>query len=161
MFDQAFPIIVFAAAGCCWLVAGVFFAFSDFIMRSLDRLPTAEAVAAMRCVNVVVYRSAFMVGLFAMAGASALFLGLGAFGVGASPLLTAAGAFYLVAVMGVTAFANVPMNKRLADLDLDPASPEAAQVWRRYLERWTEWNHLRTLGATAAAALTTMAAFGL
>lgn len=145
-----------AAALCCWLVAGVFFAFSDFVMRSLDALPPEQAIPAMQNINILVYRSAFLFGLFALMAASILFVGFGAFWNGAgSGLLIAAGLLYLVTVIGVSAVGNIPLNNQLASAD--PASPQAFDIWRRYFDRWSAWNHLRTVGASVAALLMTLA----
>ena len=42
-----FALTLFAALGC-GVVAGVFFAFSAFVMRSLARLPAPQGIAACR-----------------------------------------------------------------------------------------------------------------
>ena len=49
------------ALGVERLVAGIFFAFSTFIMRALGRLRPAEGVAAMQAINVISegWRNAF------------------------------------------------------------------------------------------------------
>jgi uncharacterized membrane protein len=52
-------------------MAGVYFALSDFIMRSLDRLDAANAVEAMNTINEVILRSWFMPLFF---GTSLLYL---------------------------------------------------------------------------------------
>ena len=149
-----------AAAIYCWLVAGVFLAFSDFIMKSLGAIPPDQAMRAMQSINILVFRSIFMVGLFAVSAASLMFIAMGVFNGGSgSGLLAAAGVIYLVSVMGVTMAGNVPLNNELAILD--PASIDAAQVWQRYLNVWVNWNHVRTLGAAAAALLMTFATFRL
>ena len=52
---------------CCILAAvngGVFFAFSNFIMRALDRLGPTAATDAMRSINIVVITPSFMSILF-------------------------------------------------------------------------------------------------
>ena len=49
------------------MVAGVFFAFSAFVMRALARLPAPQGIAAMRAINVVAVTPAFMVALFGTA----------------------------------------------------------------------------------------------
>ena len=41
-----YPLTLIAAIGC-GLVAGVFFAFSSFVMKALARLQPAQGVAAM------------------------------------------------------------------------------------------------------------------
>jgi hypothetical protein len=51
----------------CGLCAGVFFAFSSFVMKALARLPPADAVAAMQAINVVAVTPAFMAALFGTA----------------------------------------------------------------------------------------------
>jgi uncharacterized membrane protein len=40
-----------ATALGCGLVAGVFFAFSSFVMPALKRLPPAQGIAAMQSIN--------------------------------------------------------------------------------------------------------------
>ncbi|HLL90834.1 MAG TPA: hypothetical protein VK324_16150 [Tepidisphaeraceae bacterium] len=54
-----FPMTLAAALGS-GLMAGVFFAFSAFVMRALGRLPAGEAVAAMRAINVAVINPLFL-----------------------------------------------------------------------------------------------------
>jgi uncharacterized membrane protein len=48
-----FVLTLFAALGC-GLVAGVFFAFSTFVMKALARLPAEQGIAAMQAINVAV-----------------------------------------------------------------------------------------------------------
>jgi uncharacterized membrane protein len=45
-----FVLTLFAALGC-GLVAGVFFAFSTFVMKALARLPAEQGIAAMQAIN--------------------------------------------------------------------------------------------------------------
>ena len=61
MFEIGISIAIFIASVLCWLVAGLFFAFSDFVMRSLGAIPKEHGVRAMQTVNVAVYRSFFLV----------------------------------------------------------------------------------------------------
>ena len=42
------------------LIAGVFFAFSSFIMKALGRVPSSEGIAAMQSINVVVINPTFL-----------------------------------------------------------------------------------------------------
>ena len=37
----------------CGLIAGVFFAFSTFVMKALIRLPASQGIAVMQSINVV------------------------------------------------------------------------------------------------------------
>ena len=53
----------------CGLVAGVFFAFSSFVMPALKRLPPAQGISAMRSINRLAVTPAFMTALFGTAAA--------------------------------------------------------------------------------------------
>jgi uncharacterized membrane protein len=65
------------------------------------------------------------------------------------------GIVFLLAVLGVTIVFNVPLNDALAAA---PAgSAEQAALWQRYLDVWTMWNHVRTLGSLVAVGLFTLA----
>jgi uncharacterized membrane protein len=151
------------AALVAGIVAGIFYTFSDFVMRALKAASSTAGAEAMQEINRKVYSSGFLVMLMGLAPVSALLAILavtGAAGPAAGWLLAGA-AIYLVGVMLVTIVVNVPMNKRL-DV-LDPASAEAHAYWSDYARRWTAWNHVRTAASIAATlfyggALTALAA---
>jgi uncharacterized membrane protein len=153
MSGLAYAATLLAALGC-GLVAGVFFAFSSFVMPALGRLPPAQAIASMQSINVLAVTPAFMTALFGTAAACLALVVWAA--VSADEWSVAAGgALYLVGTAGVTIAANVPLNDRLAGLHAD--GPHAVDVWVEYLTKWTRWNHLRTVAALAAAVLLTIA----
>ena len=56
-----FALTLIAALGS-GLMAGVFFAFSSFVMTALARLAPAPGIAAMQSINVVVINPLFMAG---------------------------------------------------------------------------------------------------
>ncbi len=137
----------------CGVMAGVYFAFSAFVMRSLDVLPRAQGVAAMQSINEVILVSGFMP-LFI--GTTVLAVGLGATGLltwsdPGSGVMIAAGVVYALGMFLCTAALNVPLNDALAALD--PASPDAARLFDHYVDRWTVWNHVRTVASLAASGL--------
>ena len=75
------------------LIAGVFLAFSDFIMRSLASAQPAAGAEAMQEVNRKVYRSIFLSLFFAMTAGSVLMIGAGVMLVSpAAPWLIVGGA---------------------------------------------------------------------
>ena len=152
----ALVALTLAAALGSALVAGVFYAFSTFVMRALARLPPAQGIAAMQSINVVVINPAFL-GLFLGTSASCLALaGVALAGWTTRPGLLLGGALaYLVLTLGVTMACNVPRNATLARLD--PESPDAATTWRRYVAEWTLWNHVRSAGGIVAALLFALA----
>ena len=51
--------IVIALLGSA-LIGGIFFAFSSFVMKALARVPSAEGIAAMQSINVVVLNPSFL-----------------------------------------------------------------------------------------------------
>ena len=57
---MAIPILTFLAALGSGLIAGVFFAFSSFVMGALGRLPAGQSVAAMQSINVAVLNRSFL-----------------------------------------------------------------------------------------------------
>ncbi len=141
----------------CGLVAGVFFAFSTFVMPALKRLPPANGIGAMQSINELAVTPAFMTALF---GTAAACLGLVAWAVislGERPaaLVLVGGALYLIGTIGVTIVRNVPLNDVFAKLD--PQGAEAAGRWDEYVAKWTAWNHVRSAASLAAAATLTIA----
>jgi uncharacterized membrane protein len=153
MFDQALFIGTFIAALGSALVAGIFFAFSTFIMAALGRIPSEQGIAAMQSINVTVINPLFMLA-FMGTGVLCLALLAGAYGrweESAGKLIFAAGLIYLVGVIGVTMVMNVPLNNALAAVQ--PGTPEAAMLWARYLQDWTFWNHVRTVAPIVSSAL--------
>lgn len=117
-------LTLFSALGCV-LVGGIFFAFSTFVMKALDRLPAAQGIAAMQSINVTVINPLFMTAFFGTAAACAI--------VTISSLLSwhrPGGAFLLVGsllylfgtILLVTIAFNVPRNEALAAVDPESAA---------------------------------------
>ncbi len=149
-------LLWFSALGC-GVMAGVYFAFSTFIMTALARTGTMTGVAAMNAISVVIVQSWFMPLFMGTALASAILAvmaGLRWSEPGA--LLPVAGSvIYVVGMFVVTAVFNVPLNDALAASD--PASTAGQTLWTQYLSNWTMWNHVRTLASLIASALFTAA----
>ena len=153
MISQAIYIAAFVAAIGCGLVAGIFFAFSSFVMPALGRIPPEQGINAMQSINIVVLNASFL-SLFV--GTGILCLGLLAGSLvwwqeSSGKLLLLASLLYIVGCFGVTRVFNIPLNDALAAAE--PATPQAAQLWAHYLDRWTLWNTVRTVAPTASAAL--------
>jgi uncharacterized membrane protein len=156
MASAIFGLTFLAAIGS-GLVAGIFFGFSTFIMSGLGRIQPEQGVAAMQSINVTVLNPAFFLAFF---GTAALCLALAVAALfrwdqPGSAFILAASLIYLIGCIGVTIFANVPLNDALAAVR--PGTQEAGALWSRYLDVWTAWNHARTAASLAAAALFTLA----
>ena len=150
--DQLLFALTLLAALGCGLIAGVFFAFSAFVMKALARLPTGEGIAAMQSVNVTVLNPWFMAAFLGTAAACVLALisSLLRWHEPGAVHLFVGGALYLVGSLLVTIVFNVPKNEALASVA--PADPDGASLWASYVSSWTAWNHVRTAAALAAAA---------
>jgi uncharacterized membrane protein len=147
-----FALTLLAALGCA-LVAGIFLAFSNFVMKALAQVAPASGIAAMQSINVVVLNPGFL-GLFmgtALACAVLFVYALMHWQAPGAFCLMAGSLLYLLGTFGVTMVFNVPRNNALARQN--PASPEAVGFWRGYVTGWTMWNHARTLAALVAAVL--------
>ncbi len=133
------------------LTAGVFLAFSSFVMTGLGRAPAAVGVRAMQEINRAAPNPVFMVTLF---GTALLAVVLAVVAVAAgSPgrWLVVAGALAYLVCIGLTVAYHVPRNDALAVLD--PAAPGTVEAWRTYLTDWTRLNHVRTVSATVGCLL--------
>jgi uncharacterized membrane protein len=151
-----FVLTLLAALGC-GMMAGVFFAFSAFVMKALARLPAPQGVAAMQAINAAAVTFAFMAALFGTAVAcgalvvSALFAWDERF----APYLLVGSVLYLVGTILLTITYHVPRNDALTTVE--PHSADAESHWTRYRSGWTAWNHVRAAAALAAAATLTIA----
>jgi len=157
MFDHYRFSLTFTAAIGCGLIAGVFFAFSTFVMPALARLPPPQGIAAMQSINITAINPLFMLALFGTAAVCIILAGsalLRWHQPGAIHLLIGS-LLYLVGAILVTVGFNVPLNDALAGVKLD--SVAGATLWASYLTNWTLWNHVRTVAALAAAAAFTIA----
>ena len=148
MYDTALAALLTCAALGAGLMAGVYFAFSGFIMKSLDRLGAAQATAAMNAINEVILRSWFMPLFF---GTTLVYLALAVMALldwdhSQAPMQLTAGTIYVTGMFLCTVFFNVPLNNRLAT--------DEDELWPHYFFHWTRWNHLRAVCSLAACALT-------
>lgn len=136
------------------VMAGVFLAFSDFIMRALVGTGRAGGIEAMQMINREVYRWMFMTMFLGLIPIS---LGIVIFGVKLLPmpaggLVAGAGVTYLLGCFAITALMNVPMNNALSDMAYD--SDETQAYWETtYVPRWSFWNSVRAIACVLSAVL--------
>jgi uncharacterized membrane protein len=147
MTKTLFPRLVFIAAIGSGITAGVFFAFSSFVIAALKRISPEHGVAVMNSINVTVINPGFM---SAFAGTALLCLLLSAGSIfkwdqGVAKLALIASLVYLIGTFGVTIVFNVPLNDKLAK--------QGISFWQDYLAAWTLWNHIRTVAAAVSASL--------
>jgi uncharacterized membrane protein len=161
MNHSLIAVLALIAALGTGLVAGTFFAFSNFVMGALRRLPAQQGIAAMQSINIVVINPVF---LGTMMGTGLICIVLLIISVmngnGAGTVCLWAGSLlYLLGTILVTMVFNVPRNNALATLD--PGQAEAGARWGRYMSEWTMWNHVRAAASLAASAAFILALRGL
>lgn len=139
------------------IVAGVFYAFSTFIMKALGQAPAPEGIAAMQRINITVINPLFMLVFMGTPVVSAYLaiVGIMNFSDPGAGYLVAGSVLHIVGSLLVTIAFNIPRNNALARVT--PESDEAAVLWKDYLREWTTWNHVRTTAAAGSAVLLTLA----
>jgi len=150
MTGKAATVLILASALSSALVAGIFYAFSSFVMPALARIQSSEGIHAMNSINVTVITPSFMALFMGSALLGIVLGGWSLFSISQpdSQLVLLGCLLYVVGCFGVTMVFNVPLNNRLA-----ATSPADGNLfWQGYLQTWTLWNTVRT----AAAALASM-----
>jgi len=147
-----------AALGCA-LNAGIFFAFSSFVMKALGDLPAPQGMAAMQRINRMVMTPSFALVFFGTPLACLVVIAVAAMRWHApgSLCLMAGALLHVVGSLGVTIAFNVPLNDALARAAA--GTPEGAALWARYLRIWTLWNGVRTAAGVAATLLLVLALY--
>lgn len=151
MTDRILTPLLIAASVGSGLIGGLFFIFSNTVMKAFDRLPATAAMAAMQNINAIILNPLFFLAFFGTAAVCvAILLGsvprLSLIG----PMLACSGAvLYLVGSIVVTMVFNVPLNNKLAAASL--AANDLAAQWQAYRVPWTMWNHVRTVASLLAA----------
>jgi uncharacterized membrane protein len=145
--------LLWAAAIGSGLIAGLYFAFSTFIMRAFGSIDTSHAVAAMNSINETIVRSLFMPLFFGstLISVALVVIALLNWGQAGAGLMLVTGAVYFLGMFVCTLVFNVPLNNRLAGVN--PDSADTGQVWSHYLVTWTRWNHIRTVSSLTSCVL--------
>ena len=153
MSSSFITALLWTAALGSGLIAGIYFAFSVFIMQAFGKIDASQSIAAMNSINETILRSLFMPLFFGSSIISVLLVivAFANWGEAGAELTLIAGAVYFVGMFVCTVVFNAPLNNSLAKLDSN--SDDANQVWSRYLVTWTRWNHLRTVSSLVSCIL--------
>jgi len=155
--SRAVQVATLAGVLGCGLVGGVCFAFSSFIMPALDRLPAAQAVAAMQSINKLAVTPAFML---AFIGSALVCAGLAIWALlsgveGASAWALAGSVVFLLGVIVMSFAGNIPLNDSLDGVD--PHAAGAAARWSDYIASWMPLNHVRAAAGLVSSGLLAIA----
>lgn len=147
-------VVAGVTAALTALNAGVFFAFSTFVVPAARRLPPTEAVHAFQAMNRQVPRSLYLP-VFLLSGAGGLVTAIAAFAVVGSGVLAFGGLIAFLALV-VSIAVNIPRNNALETA----GDAEADAAWQRYVGAWAVGNHVRTLLCVLAVGLLVAALVG-
>lgn len=147
--DKLILVLAVVAALGSGLIAGLFFVFSNTVMRAFGQLPATEGISAMNAINAVILNPVFL-GVFMGTGVTSAILVVSSLLRWTQPgmgYMIAGAVIYIVGSILVTVVFNVPMNNALA------ASPTDTELWAKYLSDWTFWNHVRAAASFFSMAL--------
>lgn len=150
MNDTVFSTTIFLTAIGSGLMAGLFFTFSNFVMKALGKTQPTQGIAAMQSINITILNPLFFL-VFMGTALTSIVLPVSLIWSDQQPnegYVIIGGLFYIIGVMVVTIVVNVPMNNALEAVDAE--SEEAHTLWKRYLTDWTRWNHVRTVASVMA-----------
>lgn len=146
MIDSYARGLTVAAAIGVSITAGVYFAFSTFVMVALRRLSNSQAIGAMNSINKAAPNPLFMLALFGTAIVCVLLMisGLQHRDNPAAMWQIVGAALYLVSVV-ITVIYHIPHNDQL--MRVDPNGAGAGTTWTHFYSGWLAWNHVRTLAS--------------
>lgn len=149
-FFTILEILAIIGAG---LTAGIFFAFSTFVMAALARITPDQGIAAMNSINITVINPWFFSVFFGTPIVCAILavMALLRWSEPGAALILAGCLIYIVGSLIVTMVFNVPLNNALAAVT--SAAGEGGALWTRYLSEWTFWNTVRTIAPLLAMLL--------
>jgi uncharacterized membrane protein len=150
MNETILSVTILLSALGSGLMAGLFFTFSNFVMKALGKTQPTQGIAAMQSINITILNPLFFI-VFMGTAVTSILLPVSLIWRGPQPnsiFLIMGGICYIVGVMVVTIVFNVPMNNKLEAVDAE--SNEAHTLWQRYLTDWTRWNHVRTVASVLA-----------
>ncbi len=151
--DVLITLLLWVTAISAGIMAGVYFTFSAFVMRSLDAIEAPAGMLAMQSINRIIVKSSFLPVFFGSTLSALIVTVAGALDLsrpGAS-YMALGGAAYVIGMFVVTLVGNVPLNNQLEASEA--SGPDGARMWALYLQRWTAWNHVRTASCTASLVL--------
>jgi uncharacterized membrane protein len=151
MIDTYARGLTVAGAIGAGLSAGVYLAFSTFVMPGLRKQSPSHAISTMNSINKAAPSNPLLMLVLFGTGIVCVLLmitGLQHRDHPAAGWQIAGAALYLVSVLILVGY-HVPHNDQL--MKLDPSSADAGSTWSHFYSAWMVWNHIRTLAAAGGA----------
>ena len=143
------------------LMAGLWYGWAVSVIPGTRRVPDTTYIATMQDINKAIINPAFIIPFMGipvlLTGAAIVQFRAGDYRRGW--LLAAAGATYIVGVLGVTIGGNVPLNDALEAFDLAGSDEQTIANRRQTYETpWNRWHYLRTAANIGSFTLASTAA---
>ncbi len=153
MSSTILTVLLWATALSSGLIAGVYFAFSGFIMKAFNKLDATQSIIAMNSINETIIRSWFMPLFFGSSIISVILIILSIiyWTERGAELILITGGTYFIGMFICTVLFNVPLNVSLEKLT--PDSTNNKQIWSHYFKTWTSFNHLRIVSSLVTCIL--------
>ncbi|MEO6606414.1 MAG: anthrone oxygenase family protein [Aeromicrobium sp.] len=135
--------ILLTAATLMGLSAGLFATFSYVVMPGLRQASDASFVDTMRGINVAILNPVFAL-IFGGAFIAAAIALVAGWDDASKPWVIAGLVLYVIGAFVITGAVNVPMNDAL-----DAGTGSAASLRETFEDKWTAWNHVRSVFTTA------------
>lgn len=155
---ESHEVALVVAALLCAMAAGLLFAFAAVVMPGLKRLDDRQFIRSFQAIDGVVQDGQPVFGLVIGGSAIALLVATGV-SVGQVDgadrwLLIVAAVAYVAAAIVPTIAVNLQLNNRIQTYDVEVLdAPSLERVRREFERRWNVWNIVRTVVASATAAL--------
>lgn len=156
-------IVLACAALTTASITGLFYAYSCSVNPGLSRLADLEYVTAMQSINRAIQNPLFFVSFLG----TPILLPVSTWLNHDQSLpfrfwmLLMATVLYLIGVVGVTAFGNIPLNEALDSFSIQTASAEEMAIQRaRFEVPWNNWHVIRTSASFGTLVLVIIACLG-
>jgi uncharacterized membrane protein len=137
------------------LIAGLFYAWSISVTPGLAKISNESYLQSFQSMNRAILNPVFFIAFFGLVLLLPILCYLTFQSSGSQQFwfVLAATLFYMIGVMAVTVFGNVPLNNSLEVLQIGSMTPEQMNTFRLGFE--SKWNNLNTL-RTVTSSITFM-----
>jgi uncharacterized membrane protein len=152
MSDVLLITLTIMTVACTAIAGGVYFSFAALVLPALEKIPSREAVTAMRLINETAVRWPFMSIFFGsmLTSVALVVMEMAAGNWVPAAMARIVGSALAIAAFGITVVGNVPLNNRLARIR---ESETAADIWNSFAVPWGRLNHARWICAVVSAAV--------
>jgi uncharacterized membrane protein len=149
-------IVLIVGGTLTGLMAGLLYAFNVAVVPALRSVKGTQHIAVMQAINDKIKNPVFFLSFLG----PTILLPLAAYlhrDTASFPWLVVAAGLHIIGANGVTIAGNIPLNEKLAKVDVNRLSEAEADSIRREFQGpgspWMRWHAVRTLASIAATAL--------